>query len=188
MDEILTYPTDSVGALAAEPSHRASLPPGTGPRHHTRHPSGQFLFTCGEINSTLNVLEYDEDEGKASFLEAYSSLPRDYPEGASTTAQVVAHPNGKAVYVSNRGHESIAAFSFDESTGKAEFLGTQPTFGRVPRNFDLDPTATFLIAANQNPGNLIRFRLNAETFWPEPDNFTIDSPSPACIVFRPIPE
>lgn len=185
---ITTYPTDPAdGKLSPTPSHRLRLPQGTGPRHHARHPSGKYLFTCGEINNSMSVMSLSEQDGELRFLAAYPTLPSDYVEGPEHvgTAELVVHPSGRAVYVSNRGHDSIAMFSFDEATGKAEFKGTQSSNGVTPRAFSIDPTGTFMIVANQTPGSLVQYRINPQTYWPEPTGLVVETPTPVCVVFRP---
>jgi 6-phosphogluconolactonase len=131
------------------------------------------------------VLGYDDERGHLEFLSAHSTLPRDFT-GDSLTAEVMCHPSGRAIYVSNQGHDSLAVFSFDELTGSAEYLGVQPTFGRFPRNFNIDPSAAFLLVANQSPGNLVIYRLDPDTFWPVPTGVTLDVPTPTCVLFRPV--
>lgn len=187
MNAVLAYPTDpETGALSPTPSQRFTLPPGTGPRHHAIHPDGTYLFTCGELNSTLNVLALDEETGALRFVAALPTLPDDYVPGADHvgTAEVGVHPSGRAVYVSNRGHDSIAVYSFDPETGATRFLGTESSRGVTPRAFSVDPTGSYLIVANQTPGSLVRFRIDQETYWPTLDGDPIDTPTPVCIVFR----
>lgn len=190
LDDILTYPTDPAdGTLSTTPSYRLNPPYGIGPRHHARHPSGKFIFTCGEVNSSMNVIALDDSTGQMRLLQTLSTVPDGYVEGPQHVGpgEIAVHPSGRAIYVSNRGHDSIAAYSFDEASGSATFLGTQESFGLTPRAFSIDPTGTFLIAANQTPGSLVRFRINPQTYWPDFDNLILETPTPVCIVFRPRP-
>ena len=184
-DAILTYPADPHGHLSNTELDRVSLPPGTGPRHLAWHPSGHFAFTNGELSSTLCLLGYDPEEGHLEFLSATSTLPQSFL-GRSSTSEVICHPNGRIVYVANRGHDSIAIFSFDSSTGILALLGNQSTLGQFPRNFNIDPSVSFLVVANQMSGSLVPFRIHPETNWPEPIGTSADSPSPSCVLFRPI--
>lgn len=191
-DQIFAYPTDpDDGTLSPVASHIASMPLGTGPRHHAHHPSGRYLFACGDLTSTLCIFDFDGETGRMQYTGELSTLPDEEGDQESATSEIAVHPNGKTVYVSNRGHDSIAVFDFDQETGRAKFLGTQSSLGHIPRNYSLDPTAQYLIAANQNPGNyepgtLVRFRLRDEDGWPEPDGFEIEVPSPTCVSFRPV--
>lgn len=186
LDEVFTYPASPVdGAMTAAPSHRVRLPAGTGPRHHTVHPDGRHVFLCGELSSSLSVLTLTGDEGELRYVNSYSTLPPGYAGPRSTTAEIVVHPSGRAIYVSNRGHDSIAVFSFDAATGTAEFLGTQPSLGRIPHACSIDPTGNFLLAANKSSGTLTVFELEASTLWPKPLRGNIACPSPSCLIFRP---
>ena len=188
LDAILTYPTDPVdGKLSSVPSYRMEPAYGTGPRHHARHPNGRFLFACGEVNSTMCIFTLDDKVGCLGFLGALPTVPQDYVPGPEHVGpgEIVVHPNGRAIYVSNRGHDSIAVYSFDETSGSAKFLGTQESLGVTPRAFSVDPTGKYLFAANQTPGSLVRFRINPETYWPEFDGLIYETPTPVCVVFRP---
>jgi 6-phosphogluconolactonase len=97
-------------------------------------------------------------------LETVSCLPKDVPwEARYSTAETRVHPNGKFVYVSCRTHDTITRFSFDEATGKLVHLGNTPSGGEIPRNFNLDPSGQWLLAAHQNSGNVVAFAVDATT-------------------------
>jgi 6-phosphogluconolactonase len=184
-DRILTYPTGPNGDLRAEPSSELLLPPGTGPRHHAVHPSGRFLFLTGEISGTLSVIEFSESAGAVHLRKTYPvTLDRCEPRSCSP-AEVVVHPSGTVVYVSVRGNNTIAVFDFDEITGAVTLRGSEPTLGRTPRNFAIDPSGKWLIVANQNPGSLVMFRLNPDSLWPEPLGSSLETPTPTCVAFGP---
>jgi 6-phosphogluconolactonase len=95
---------------------------------------------------------------------------------------VVVHPNGRFLYGSNRGHDSIAVFSIDRQ-GKLTFIETTPTQGSFPRNFALDPTGRWLFAANQRSDNVVVFRVDPKTGRLSPANRTIRVGSPVCVRF-----
>jgi 6-phosphogluconolactonase len=186
LDQILTYPTDPIdGALAGVPAHSVSFPPGTGPRHLAWHPSGKFVFASGELSSTLCVLELNDEDGRLRYLSSQSTLPAEYAGPPNAPGEVLVHPSGRIVYVSNRGHDSIAVFSFDEATGMANLLGTQHTQGERPHNFALDPAGAFLVVGNLTTGNLVRFHIDPDSMWPTSGNYRIDCPSPTCVIFWP---
>jgi 6-phosphogluconolactonase len=110
-----------------------------------------------------------------------STLPAGF-QGTNTTAEVVVHPNGKFVYGSNRGHNSIAAFAI-EPDGGLKPLGHEPSQGRTPRNFNIDPTGTILIAANQDSNNLVEFRIDAQSGKLTPTGQKVDVGAPVCVKF-----
>jgi 6-phosphogluconolactonase len=152
---------DTKGTLT--PNSPATLViPGSnpGPRHLAFHPNGQFAFLMNELNSTVTALKYDRSTGLLSVIHTISAIPTDVP--GNTGAEVQVHPNGRYVYSSNRGHNSIAAFSVDQTSGRLALIGTTPTGGRTPRHFSLNESGTMLFVANQGSGNVIAMRVNAD--------------------------
>src|SRR5205807_2881751 len=102
-----------------------------------------------EMGNTVTVLGDDESNGGLLTLQTISTLPPEF-HGTSHCAEVQVHPSGRFVYGSNRGHDSIAIFRVDQTTGLLTFVGTEPTQGKTPRGFGIDPTGKFLLAANQD--------------------------------------
>jgi 6-phosphogluconolactonase len=101
----------------------------------------------------------------------------------NSTAETQVHPSGKWVYVSNRGHDSIAVFKVDEATGHLTAVGHQSTGGKTPRNFGIDPTGKFLIAANQSSNNVVVFKIDEKTGMPTPTGNEVQVPKPVCVKF-----
>src|ERR1019366_6135821 len=112
--------------------------PGAGPRHFDFHPSGRFAYVINEINLTLSALAYDSVGGVLTEIQTESTLPPGV-EPFGSTAGVHVHPSGKFVYGSNRGHDSIVVFAIDPGTGQLTYVENQPTGGKTPRNFAIDP-------------------------------------------------
>jgi 6-phosphogluconolactonase len=158
--------------------------PAAGPRHFTFHPNNKFAFVINELDSTLSSLGYDPMKGALIELDTISTLPKGFTE-ASYCADVHVHPNGKFVYGSNRGHNSIAVIALDEKTGKLNLVETVSTGGKWPRNFALDPSGAFLLAANQNTDNVVIFKIDAQTGRLTPSGQTVEIPSPVCLKFTP---
>jgi 6-phosphogluconolactonase len=182
IDKIMVYKLDpEKGTLTANDPPSADLPPGTGPRHFGFHPSGKYVYVCGEINSTVNAFTYDADKGVLKHFQALSTLPE--PVKGNSTAECQIHPNGKFVYVSNRGHNSVAVFQVDQATGKLTAAGHAPTGGKTPRNFGIDPTGQFLIAANQDSNNIVVFKIDEQTGMPKPTGNEVPVPKPVCVKF-----
>ena len=150
----------ATGALTANTPPTVSFPSGTGPRHLAFRPNGQSAYLVGELNSTLTVLNVNPQNGTLSIGERESTLPTSFT-GSNTGADVRVSPDGRFVYSSNRGHNSIAIFSID-AQGAITLVGHQPTGGNTPRNFHIDPTGTFLLAANQGSGTVVVFRIGAD--------------------------
>ena len=117
LDKIFVYRVDSArGTLVPNDPPAIKLPPGAGPRHFAFHPTGRFAYVINELNSTVTVLSYDPDGGILKDLQTASTLPPGF-SGENTTAEVQVHPSGKFVYGSNRGHNSIAIFAVDPTSG-----------------------------------------------------------------------
>ncbi len=186
LDKILVYRFDAEhGTLTPNDPQATPVNPGGGPRHFAFHPSGKFAFTNNEISSSVTSFRYDGQKGLLTELQTITTLPKTFVDNNST-AQICVHPNGKFVYVSNRGHNSIAMFSFDESTGKLAPLGYESTRGQVPRNFNIDPTGRYLLAANEQSHNIVVFRIDPKTGILTATGTEIDVPSPVCIQFMSI--
>jgi 6-phosphogluconolactonase len=126
-------------------------------------------------------MTYDADKGVLKVVQSLSTLPE--PVKGNSTAECQVHPSGKWVYVSNRGHDSVAVFKVDEATGHLTAVGYQSTGGKVPRNFGIDPTGKFLIAANQNSNNVVVFAIDDKTGMPKPTGHEVQVPKPVCVKF-----
>ena len=159
LDQVIIYAFDAAKGQLDRPQP-VKLAPGAGPRHLALHPTQPWAYVINELNSTITRLEI-RDEGAATVAESVSTLPKDFA-GTSFTAEVVVHPRGKFVYGSNRGHDSIAAFSVGES-GKLTPVGIYSTRGETPRNFRIDPSGRYLLAANQATDTIEVFRISEQS-------------------------
>lgn len=188
LDQLLSYRFDPAeGRLSPNDPAFLTLPPGAGPRHFSFHPSGRQAFVINELDSTLTALDYDPTAGKLTARQTVSTLPAGY-QGESTTAEVQVHPNGRFVYGSNRGHDSLAIFRWDAAAGRLELVGHQPSGGQTPRNFGIDPTGSYLLAANQNSDNVVCFRIDPQTGKLTPVGEGASLGSPVCVKFAPLPK
>jgi 6-phosphogluconolactonase len=186
LDKVLSYQFDATaGTLTANPAGNVSLKPGAGPRHFAIRRDGRFAFTNNEIQSTVTALAYDAQRGALSEINTLTTLPAGF-QGRNSTAECQVHPSGKFVYVSNRGHNSIAIFAVDSSTGRLTSVGHEPTQGRTPRNFGIDPTGTYLLAENQETNNVVVFRIDSETGKLTATGNTAEVPTPVCAKFLPL--
>jgi 6-phosphogluconolactonase len=182
-DMIYVYKVDpDKGTLTANDPVGAKLAPGSGPRHFSFHPNGKNAFVINEIALTLTSFNYDADKGMLTEIETLSTLPKDAPKKGST-AEVVVHPSGKWVFGSNRGHNSIAVFAFDEAKGKLTHVNNYGDTVKVPRNFVIDPTGNFVLVGNQDGGNITVFRLNQQTGELTRAGEPTACPSPVCLRF-----
>lgn len=184
IDKTMIYRLDALaGRLVPHDPPFAHLHPGAAPRHLAFHPSGRWAYVNGEADMTVTAFAYDAERGALEELHYLSTLP----DGASTsgvsTAHILIEPSGRFLYVSNRGHDSIAIFEIDPDTGRLTALGRRPSGGRTPRNFGIDPSGRFLYAANQNSDSIVHFRLDSRTGGLEPTGDVTTVGAPVCVLF-----
>jgi 6-phosphogluconolactonase len=186
LDELLIYRFDAkTGSLTPNDPPYAKLDPGAGPRHLAFHPNGKFAYVVNELQSTITTFAYDAGRGGLRKLNTVSTLPKDF-SGSNDTAEIRVHPSGKFLFASNRGHDSIVAFSIDGKTGALTLVDHFPTEGKTPRNFEIDPTGKFLFVANQNTNNIAVFRVDSNTGRLTATKQTVQVPSPVCLKFMSI--
>jgi 6-phosphogluconolactonase len=183
LDEVLIYRFDAAkGALAPNDPPFAKVAPGAGPRHFAFHPNGRFGYVISEMGSTVTAFAYDGARGSLREIQVVSTLPDNFT-GQSSTAEVAVHPNGRFLYGSNRGHDSIAVFAVDPGTGTLTFLDRVSTEGKTPRNFAIDPTGRWLFAANQDSDNIVVFHLDSKTGKLTPAGKTLEVGAPVSLAF-----
>ncbi len=146
--------------MATEP-RRCALRRGSGPRHLAFDPLRPRAFLICEPSSELSVLEWNQRDGELSETSRLSMLPAGMAAPGNTGADVHVHPNGRFVYASNRGHDSLAIFSVAGAT--VELVGHESTRGRVPRNFALSQSGDELLVANQESASIAAYRVDARS-------------------------
>jgi 6-phosphogluconolactonase len=180
-DKVMIYRLDAkAGKLIPNAQPWAQVKPGAGPRHLTFHPGGRRAYLMNELASTVTVFAHDPVRGTLKELQTVSALPEDF-KGANTGADIHASPDGRFLYSSNRGHDSIAVFKIDARAGTLALVGHTPTQGRTPRNFAVDPTGALLLVANQNSDTVVTFRRDARTGELQPTGHVAEIPSPVCL-------
>jgi 6-phosphogluconolactonase len=196
LDRVLVYRFDAAtGALTPNAPASAALPAGSGPRHYALHPNGRWLFTIDELASTITTFAWDAKTGTLTALGNIGTKPAGVTGG--TTAEIAVHPNGRFVYGSNRGpvppklanasasgggDDSIAVFSVGES-GALTLVEHESTRGQTPRNFALDPSGRWLIAANQRSNSLAVFSIDQTTGALSPVGPLVTVGSPVSVLF-----
>jgi 6-phosphogluconolactonase len=130
-----------------------------GPRHLAFHPKLPLAFSSDEQGNSITAYRFDPESGLAP-VQTLSTLPEDFKE-SNSTAEVKVHPNGRFVWVSNRGHESLAGFAIDKK-GKLSALGQTPT-EKTPRSFEIEPDGRYVFGAGEGSGKLAVFRVDPET-------------------------
>lgn len=183
IDKVLVYEAD-VANGKLKPIGAGEVPPGGGPRHFAFHPNGKLAFTNNEIASAITSFQFDAASGSLTPIETISTLPE--PVEGNSTAELQVHPNGRFLYVSNRGHHSIALITVDPATGKMERKANYSTLGETPRNFAIAPGGEYMLAANQNTHNVVVFKLDPGTGELTPTGRQITVNAPVCIVYHPV--
>jgi 6-phosphogluconolactonase len=184
LDKLLVYRFDPIaGKITPNEPPALEVAPGAGPRHFAFHPNGKWAYANGEIDSTVTSLAYDAERGTFTRLNTVPTLPA--PHKGNSTAETVVHPNGKFVYVSNRGHNSIAVFEVNESTGELKAAGHQGEGIKTPRNFNIDPTGRWMIVANQDSDSLIVYEVDPKTGQLKPTGQSVEVGRPVCVKFVP---
>lgn len=180
LDTVFAYPFDRANGSLGEP-RKASLPKGAGPRHTAFHPDGKHLYVIDELNATVAVFGYAD--GVLTALQTVPTLPADFT-GKNSTAEIAASPDGRFVYGSNRGHDSIAIFAVDPAKKTLTPAGHQPSGGKHPRHFAIDPTGAFLLAANRDSDNVVVFRIDRKTGALTPVGEPVRVPRAVCLLMR----
>ena len=181
LDEVVAYRFDGeTGRLAPHESGTVRLAAGAGPRHLAFHPDGRQAYVINELDSTITRLAYDAATGAMTAGQTVSTLPTGF-QGKNSTAEIAVHPDGKLLFGSNRGQDSIAIFTIDPATGALTPAGHQPTGGKTPRNFAVDPTGEYLLAANQDSDTIVVFRIDRARGRLDPAGKPVRVPRPVCL-------
>ncbi|MCM3745832.1 lactonase family protein [Paenibacillus pasadenensis] len=135
--------------------------PGAGPRHLAFHPNGKYAYVINEVDSSVSVLEYDPAAGALTELQHWPTLPAGF-EGENTCAEIAVSEDGRFVYGSNRGHDSLVVFAVEEDGRKLNVIQHIPVEGKHPRHFALLPGGQYLLAASKDTNNIAVFRVDGE--------------------------
>ncbi|WP_127848953.1 lactonase family protein [Lacticaseibacillus hulanensis] len=178
-DTVSTYQVSDSGKLNG-PVVLHTMP-GFGPRHIAFHPTKPVAYLLGELSSKVQVLDYDASTGTFAPRQTLSTIPSDWTEHNGAAAVRVS-ADGKFLYTSNRGHNSIATFAIDQS-GELEFINHTSTFGDFPRDFAIDPSGNYILAVNQNSDNGTLYRRDPVNGLLTTLAINIPTPEAVCVVF-----
>lgn len=154
--------------------------PGSGPRHFEFYPRKNWIYVAEELSSTVSQYYFHPDKLTISHLQRISTLPDSF-SGSNSVADIHFSPDFKFLYVSNRGHNSLAIYRVDATTGKLNLIGHQPTLGKTPRNFYMDTRGEFVLVANQDTDEIVMFRRDKETGILHETSVRLQVPSPVCL-------
>ncbi|SMO39872.1 lactonase family protein [Fodinibius sediminis] len=183
-DEVRSYKFNAdEGELRPEPAATYRAEPGSGPRHITFHPSGQYAYLINELGGTVEVFSYEEGELKR--VQQVSTLPEGY-EGPVTGADIHLSPDGRFLYASNREDlNDLVIYAVDPSSGQLSQVGRHESGGVHPRNFMIDPTGRYLLVANRNTDNIVVFKRDKKTGMLSETGTELQVSMPVCLKMIP---
>jgi 6-phosphogluconolactonase len=182
-DRVFVYRLDLAGnALRHVEGGNAVMHPGAGPRHIAYHPTLPLVYVANELDSTVATLRFDTARGALALIDTRSTLPSAW-KGENFPADIHVSPSGRTLYVSNRGHNSIAVFTV-ATDGALTLAQHVSTAGDWPRNFSLDPGGRWLLVANQRSNSIIVFARDDRSGQLTPTGQRLELPSPVCLRFR----
>lgn len=180
LDKIMVYTLNSEQQWVGHDA--VSLSPGAGPRHFKFHPSGKTAYVVNELDSTVTRFTY-ERPGVLERMESLTTLP-DTLSGENFCAELVISPDGRYLYASNRGHDSLAIMRLSEVSGELEAAGYVSTRGRTPRNFSITPDGAWLLAANQDSDSVVLFSIEPQSGLPIYAGVELAVSKPVCVHIR----
>lgn len=181
MDQVLSYRLDALkGTLTACNPPGIICEPGSGPRHMAFHPDGRHVFLVHELDNTVTGYRYDATNGTLEAIQTLPSLPENWT-GASFAADIHVSPDGRYLYASNRGHDSVVFYAIDRQSGMLSLKGFAPSKGRWPRNFLLTQGGKLMLVANQESDSITVFRVDSDTGHLIPAGEPVPVPAPVCL-------
>ncbi len=185
IDKVLIYKFDAEhGKLIPSDPASVSVKPGSGPRHLTFSPNGQFAYLLCEMASSVTAFAYDAKAGTLKTLQTVSSLPSSF-QGANTAAEIAIEPPGKFLFASDRGENSVAQFQIDRRHGTLDWMGEQSTGGKTPRHFAIGPSGKNLVICNQDSDSVMNSTMDSAGKL-MPATLLANVPAPVCTVFLPV--
>lgn len=155
--------------------------PGAGPRHMAFSPNEKHAYVINELDNTVLAASHQAGTGKLTPLGSVPTLPADFT-AQNTTAEIKVYPNGKWVYASNRGHDSIVVYQRDPASGALKFLQHAPCGGKAPRHFKIDPSGKWLLCAHLDSNTISVLALDPESGLLGKRIQTVFAPNPICIL------
>lgn len=159
-DTIVSYDVSDAGELSERATYTAKA--GSGPRHLVFHPNNKTAYLVCELSNEIEILTYDEATASFTYVDRVATIPDTHTSFNSGAAIRVSN-DGKFVYFSNRGHDSIAVFAISEDGQSLELLEIVPTEGKTPRDFNFSPDELYVIVGHQDSDNLTLFKRDQES-------------------------
>ena len=186
LDRVLVYALDATkGTLSAKAVCEGATPDGAGPRHLAWSLDGKLAYVINEMDATVTVFRWTAEEPQLGAVQTLSSLPAGY-EGEKAAAEIALHPNGRFLFVSNRGDHTIATFQVGPD-GLLKLSGSAPCGGKSPRHIVMDPSGRWMLVSNQDSDSVVVLRVDATSGKIEPAGVEISIPKAVCAVMEPRP-
>ncbi len=186
-DNIWLFHLDAAnGTLTLEAGKAGKVPAGSGPRHLAMHPNGRFAYVNGEMGLNVTAFARDPATGELTALQTLPTLPTGAPSNGVTTAEIICHPSGRWLYLSNRAHDSITVYAI-AADGRLKWIENAPAGVKVPRGFGIDPTGRWLIAAGQQDNKIAVLKIDSATGRLSATDQCATVGSPVCVLFAPKP-
>ena len=180
-DCIHIYSLNAATAML-KPAGTYKAKPGAGPRTLHFHPNGQTAYSVNELDSTVDLLQWNKGDGNLTFVTRIALLPEGY-HGPTRACDTVITKDGRFVYFANRDNDFLYSFRADPATGALTPIGRSNCVGKIPRNFVLDPTERWMLVANQDSNLISVFERNPETGVLASQGKSVAAPAPMCILF-----
>lgn len=180
-DKIMIYQVLEGAKLKPASVPFADVVAGSGPRHFKIHPNGKLAYSVGEMSNTIVGFRVNKKTGALSTIERLNMLPEGFKD-VSYASDVHFSPDGKFIYASNRGHESLVIYSVNAKSGKLTLVGHEPTGGKHPRNFMMDRKGEFVLVGNMNTDNVVVFNRDKETGKLKPNGVQYTIPGITCLI------
>ena len=185
IDKVMIYQLDATTAklTTAKAQAFATVEPGSGPRHLTFHPNGKNVYLINELKNTVTWFKYAPETGELTSQQTISTLPADF-DGVSHCADLKITPDGKFLYGTNRGHDSVAIYAIGDD-GRLSLVKIEPSLGKGPQNLFITPDGKWLLCANMPGNNLVVFRIDSKTGQLTPHGNPVSIKMPSCIRWLP---
>ena len=183
IDKVMIYRLDiEKGTIEKNSPPFAKVKPGAGPRHFAFRPDGKYAYVINELDCTVTAFAYEPASGTLTDIQTITTLPNGF-DGSNSCAELRVHPNGKFLYGSNRGHDSIVVYRINSAKGTLTFVEHETADIKTPRNFNIDPMGRFCLVANQGSNSVVVFRINQNTGALKPTGHKISVGRPVCVRF-----
>lgn len=185
LDEVVIYRVDAT-TLQLVPHGSGKVPPGGGPRHMKFHPNGKWIYVLNELDLSVSVFDYNASEGTMALKQTIPTVPKEelQREQFVSASEIRIHPTGQYVYSANRGHDTITSFHVHPEMGTLDVIERVNLRSATPRNFNLNPSARWLITAGQDSHNLVVFAVDPVNGRPVYNRNIVQVPSPICVLFQ----